>query len=102
MMVLDNADSVEVFFPRRGAHDSRDQPLASFLPKSGRGSIVITSRNTDAAERLVGLDAIYEVSMMEKGQALQLLRNRLVEECAEDDVVMTDLVDDLNYMPLAI
>lgn len=39
---------------------------------------------------------------MEKGQALQLLQNRLVEECAEDDVVMTDLVDDLNYKPLAI
>ncbi|KAH7175986.1 putative kinesin [Dactylonectria macrodidyma] len=79
MMVLDNADSVEVFFPRQGAHGSRDQPLASFLPKTGRGSIIITSRNTDAAERLA-----------EKSQALQLLRNRL-GECAEDDVVMTDL-----------
>ncbi|KAH6960076.1 hypothetical protein BKA56DRAFT_532788, partial [Ilyonectria sp. MPI-CAGE-AT-0026] len=91
MMVLDNADSVEVFFPRQGAHDSRDQPLAPFLPKSGCGSIVITSRNTDAAERLVSLDAIYEVPIMEKGQALQLLRNRLVEECAEDDVAAASI-----------
>ncbi|KAH7124605.1 hypothetical protein EDB81DRAFT_860866 [Dactylonectria macrodidyma] len=66
MMVLDNADSVEVLFPRQGTHGSRDRPLASFLPKTGRGSIIITSRNTDAAERLA------------------------------------DLVDDLNYMPLAI
>ncbi|KAL6406227.1 hypothetical protein AUP68_10396 [Ilyonectria robusta] len=99
MMVLDNADSVDVFFP--DAHGSHDQPLASFLPKTGRGSIIITSRNTHAAERLAGLDAIYNVPMMEKSQALQLLRNRL-GECAEDDVVMTDLVDDLNYMPLAI
>ncbi|KAH7123380.1 putative kinesin [Dactylonectria estremocensis] len=99
MMVLDNADSVEVFFP--GAHGSRDQSLASFLPKTGCGSIIITSRNTDAAVRLAGPDAICNVPRMEKSQALQLLRNRL-GECAEDDVVMTDLIDDLNYMPLAI
>ncbi|KAH7117472.1 hypothetical protein EDB81DRAFT_892338 [Dactylonectria macrodidyma] len=99
MMVLDNADSVEVFFP--GAHGSRDQSLASFLPKTGRGSIIITSRNTDAAERLAGPDAIYNVPIMEKSQALQLLQNGL-KECAEDVAVMTDLIDDLNYMPLAI
>ncbi|KAH8669305.1 hypothetical protein BGZ61DRAFT_483478 [Ilyonectria robusta] len=99
MMVLDNTDSVEVFFP--GAHGSRDQSLASFLPKTGRGSIIITSRNTDAAERLAGPDAIYNVPIMEKSQALQLLRNRL-RECAEDVVAMTGLIDDLNYMPLAI
>ncbi|KAH6983308.1 P-loop containing nucleoside triphosphate hydrolase protein [Ilyonectria sp. MPI-CAGE-AT-0026] len=101
MMVLDNADSVEVFFRRQGAHGSGEQPLASFLPKTGRGSIIITSRNMDVAERLAGLDAIYNVPTMETSQALQLLRNRL-GECAEDDVVMSDLVDDLNYMPLAI
>ncbi|KAJ4179575.1 hypothetical protein NW767_014587 [Fusarium falciforme] len=101
-MVLDNADSVEVFFPRRGAHGSRDQPLASFLPKTGCGSIIITSRNTDAAERLAGLDATYNVPTMEKSQALQLLRTRLGEDGAEDNVAMSDLVDVLNYMPLAI
>ncbi|WAO96035.1 NACHT domain-containing protein [Fusarium falciforme] len=102
MMVLDNADCVEVFFPRRDAHGSRDQPLASFLPKTGRGSIIITSRNTDAAERLAGLGAIYNVPTMEKSQALQLLQIRLGEDGAEDNVAMSDLVDDLNYMPLAI
>ncbi|KAM6516645.1 hypothetical protein FALCPG4_014823 [Fusarium falciforme] len=102
MMVLDNADSVEVFFPSRGAHGSRDQPLASFLPKTGRGSIIITSRNTDAAERLAGLDATYNVPTMEKSQALQLLQIRLGEDGAEDNVAMSELVDVLNYMPLAI
>ncbi|KAI8680532.1 NACHT domain-containing protein [Fusarium keratoplasticum] len=102
MMVLDNADSVEVFFPSWGAHGSRDQPLASFLPKTGCGSIIITSRNTDAAERLAGLDATYNVPTMEKSQALQLLQIRLGEDGAEDNVAMSDLVDVLNYMPLAI
>ncbi|KAH6871891.1 hypothetical protein B0T10DRAFT_611083 [Thelonectria olida] len=102
MMVLDNADSVEVFFPGRGSHGSRDQPLASFLPKTGRGSIVITSRNTDAAERLAGLDAIYKVPIMDKSQALQLIRNGLGEECGDDGSEMTDLVSALDCMPLAI
>ncbi|KAG7402978.1 Kinesin light chain [Fusarium oxysporum f. sp. rapae] len=102
MMVLDNADSIEVFFPRRGVHGLHDQPLASFLPKTGRGSIVITSRNTEAAERLAGLDAIYNVPIMKESQALQLLRTRLGEEGAEDNATMSDLVDELNYMPLAI
>ncbi|KAJ4167390.1 hypothetical protein NW754_011205 [Fusarium falciforme] len=39
---------------------------------------------------------------MEKSQALQLLRTRLGEEGAEDNMAILDLVDDLNYMPLAI
>ncbi|KAM6513158.1 hypothetical protein FALCPG4_015623 [Fusarium falciforme] len=102
-MILDNADYVDVFFPSGSVHDSESaRPLASFLPKIGRGSIIITSRNTDTAERLAGLDATYNVPTIEKSQALQLLRTRLGEEGVEDNVAISDLVDDLNYMPLAI
>ncbi|KAH6989834.1 putative kinesin [Ilyonectria destructans] len=99
IIVLNNANSIEVFFP--GPHGSRNQSLASFLPKTGYGSIIITSRNTDAAVRLAGPDTICNMPRIEKSQALQLLQNRL-GECTEDDMVIADLVDDLNYMPLAI
>jgi hypothetical protein len=60
-MVLDNADDVDVFFPRqsrkpeskfeRSADTSR--PLAAYIPIS-HGSILVTSRSKDAAVRLAG------------------------------------------------
>ncbi|KAM5342899.1 hypothetical protein ACJ41O_013865 [Fusarium nematophilum] len=86
-----------------GFYDNPAAPATrKFLPKTGRGSIIITSRNADTAERLVGLDVIYNVPVMEKSQALQLFRNRLGEQCADSQMVMADLVVDLNNMPLAI
>jgi len=65
-MVVDNADDMDVFYMRRGQRaigsvsagpiltTSEQQPIVSFLPQSYNGSIVITSRSMDVAERLVG------------------------------------------------
>src|SRR5205085_146487 len=84
-MVLDNADDVDVFFPTQNLglgsrfeqSASTARQLAAYLPKS-HGSILITSRNKDAAARLTGsYKNIKEVHAMDKGQALQLLRNKL-------------------------
>ena len=104
-MVLDNVDDIEVFYPKRKRvrGDSQDipAPLAAFLPQSHNGSILITSRSKDVAVRLAGsYKNIKEVHAMDRGQALQLLRNKL--EDASDEDGAADLLNNLDYIPLAI
>ena len=61
VMVVDNVDDVETFYAsrKRQRHvnetdDSAQIPLATYLPQSRNGAILVTSRSQDAATRLVG------------------------------------------------
>ena len=105
MMILDNADDIEVFYPKRTL--ARDESsaaaasLAAYLPQSRNGSILITSRSKDAAARLAGgHKKIMEVQTMDAGQSLQLLRNKL--EDMPDQEGAAELVRALDFLPLAI
>lgn len=75
-MILDNVDDVETFSPsRKGKQDeqsgSPSASLAAYLPQSRNGSILITSRNKDAAIRLAGgYKSIKEVHAMDESQGL--------------------------------
>ena len=106
MIVLDNADDVETFFPlRKGEQDEPSggpsASLAAYLPQSRNGSILVTSRNRDAAARLVGgHQNIKEVQVMDESQGLQLLQNKLQDAVKEEDAA--DLLRALDYCPLAI
>ncbi|KAH7131167.1 P-loop containing nucleoside triphosphate hydrolase protein [Dactylonectria macrodidyma] len=94
-MILDNADDVGVFF------STAQERLASFLPQNCNGSIVVTSRNMDVAERLVGgWSNILTIPAMKTEEACQLLREKL--EVGYDSRAATDLVRTLDHMPLAI
>ncbi|PVH96895.1 hypothetical protein DM02DRAFT_644504 [Periconia macrospinosa] len=92
-MVLDNADDIEVFFPKRQQGQGKPKEsvppsLATFLPQSDNGSILVTTRSKDAAVRLVGSTKITKA----------LLRNE--ETCEENE--MLDLVNALDCIPLAV
>ncbi|RYP47712.1 hypothetical protein DL768_006248 [Monosporascus sp. mg162] len=105
MMVLDNVDDVETFLSRRREGDERSEssstPLAVYLPQSRNGSILITSRNKDAAARLAGGHKnIKEVRAMDESQALHLFRNKLQSASKEEGAA--DLLRALDYIPLAI
>lgn len=105
-MVLDNVDDVDTFFPsqrpKQGEFsEASSVSLASYLPQSRNGSILITSRNKDAAVRLTGGSKYTrDVYAMEKSQGLQLLRNKLQDTLDEQHA--GDLLHALDYMPLAI
>jgi tetratricopeptide (TPR) repeat protein len=106
MMVVDNVDDVQMFFPSRErqgdeAHVSLQTPLAIYLPQSRNGSILITSRSKDAAVRLAGgYHKITEVLAMDESQGLQLLWNKLQDLPSEESAV--DLLRALDCIPLAI
>ncbi|OWY45267.1 TPR-like protein [Alternaria alternata] len=108
MMVVDNVDDVETFFPsrkrqRRGdeADASAQIPLATYLPQSRNGAILVTSRSQDAATRLVGsYNRTKEVLAMDEEEGLQLLRNKLQDQPVEESA--TDLLRSLDCIPLAV
>ena len=100
VMVLDSVDDGDVFFRTKGeTEDAR--PLATWLPQSRNGSIVITTRDQGVAVRLTGRhqDTI-SVGPMEEKDAITLLEKRLGQH--PDRRVAADLIQALDRVPLAI
>ena len=101
VMVVDNADDLGVFCQRDEADVDMQTSLATFLPQSVNGAILVTSRSKDAAYRLVGgYNNMKEVLAMNEGEGLQLLRNKLRHPPPEDSAL--ELLRELDYIPLAI
>jgi hypothetical protein len=104
-MILDNVDDIEIFFTSRKR--KQDEPsgttsvsLAAYVPQSRNGTILITSRNKDAAAKLAeGYKNIGDVWAMDEGQGLQLFRNKLKDTSMEGAIA---LLRALDYIPLAI
>lgn len=105
-MVLDNVDDVETFFPsrkRKRDETDTDSPtsLATYVPQSLNGSILVTSRSKDAVSSLAGgHNRIREVLAMSIGEGLQLLRNKLCNPPLEESALK--LLHALEHIPLAI
>jgi hypothetical protein len=108
LMVLDNVDDVATFFPSRkrqrneaDADADAQTQLATYLPQSRNGAILVTSRSKDAATRLAGgYNKIKEVLAMDEGEGLQLLRNKLHDTLIEESAV--GLLRALDCIPLAV
>ncbi|CZR66589.1 related to kinesin light chain [Phialocephala subalpina] len=103
LMILDNADDPNVFFSQRPENQSAraTQSLHDFLPQSDNGSILITSRNQDVALKLTGRHHdIIKVEPLDERHAITLLSKKLPDNLDMDGA--KELVDALDYMPLAI
>ena len=110
LIILDNADDDQVFHSTSAdaggvAHGTESlheaPPLASFVPQSSNGWVLVTSRNLVAAVNLVGTRNVFQVEPMAEEEALMLLETRvLVGKAFEDDA--KTLVRILGYIPLAI
>jgi tetratricopeptide (TPR) repeat protein len=110
LIILDNADDDQVLHSTgvdsdgvahgtEAAHETA--PLASFLPQSSNGWILVTSRDLGAALNLVGTKSVFRVEPMVEEEALMLLKTRIpVGKTFEDDSKI--LVKRLGYIPLAI
>ncbi|KAH8200142.1 hypothetical protein TruAng_005713 [Truncatella angustata] len=104
VMVLDNVDDDRVFFPNVGnpqQAEDESTPLANYLPQTSSGSILITSRNKDAAFRLTGDSRnIRETKKMGEHLALHLFRKKLQAVPAQAEAGA--LIRALECIPLAI
>jgi tetratricopeptide (TPR) repeat protein len=106
--VLDNVDDAR--FLLSGQADGHGQgqttnaqvirkPLRKYLPQCERGSILVTTRNKEAARNLVEQRDIISVEPMDEAQALLFEKKLGVEE---DDGNVVELAAALEYMPLAL
>ncbi|KAH7303118.1 P-loop containing nucleoside triphosphate hydrolase protein, partial [Stachybotrys elegans] len=99
IVVLDSADDHEVLYGLSEEGGNR-RLLASYLPQSRNGSIIVTTRNKDLACRITGSrNFMIEVGPMTQADAITLLEKKLG---FADVNTATDLVQALDCVPLAI
>ncbi|KAI1525006.1 kinesin light chain [Pyrenophora tritici-repentis] len=103
LMVVDNADDVDVLFEVVGEGRSGDR-LIDYLPHSRKGSIVFTTRARKAAIDLAENNVIVLGELSER-EALEMVRTRLILEQqyqVEDEVTVREFLGMLAFLALAI
>ncbi|KAL1846163.1 hypothetical protein Daus18300_014339 [Diaporthe australafricana] len=99
IVVLDSADDYEVMYGISEI-DGHRRSLASYLPQSRNGAIIVTTRNKDLAYRVAGnRDYMIDVGPMTQADALILVEKKLG---LSDVDTATDLIQALDCVPLAI
>lgn len=105
LLVVDNADDEAAFFAKKSGESVQEQgvskPLARYLPKSTKGSVLVTTRDKRVGQRLAGREKAIEVLPMTAHDSKSLLQSRIAEEDWDDADAMR-LVEELTYLPLAI
>ena len=106
LMILDNADDLELFCGRPSSpalgstKDIASRPLKHYLPTCTHGSILITTRNRQVGIRLCD-DMPVEVTSMSEEEAQALLRTRLSHK-DKASVELSTLARRLDHLPLAL
>ncbi|WYZ41486.1 hypothetical protein EsH8_V_000381 [Colletotrichum jinshuiense] len=103
LMVIDNADDTQAFFPSQstGQAAQSQHGIGRYIPECSHGSILITTRNKQTGSRLVRGKSLIEVGEMSNSEARELLHTIL-----DDDVISSEeasgLSDRLENLPLAL
>ncbi|KAJ9492707.1 hypothetical protein VN97_g479 [Penicillium thymicola] len=99
--ILDNVDDDQLL-SMKGPANASSKPLLEYIPRSQNGSVIITSRNREVALKMVDHKGLVEVNPMERSEALELLQRKLGESQESESQESEQLVDVLEFMPLAI
>ncbi|KAM0209839.1 hypothetical protein ACHAQD_011016 [Fusarium lateritium] len=95
LLIIDNADDPELIFGPEG--------LSRYLPRSMKGSILFTTRTREVTERLdVHPVGVIKTAKMNREEAREMLRTRLMEGQVQDTASTDGLLDFLDDLPLAI
>jgi tetratricopeptide (TPR) repeat protein len=109
LLILDNVDDAQFLLeppptPKQKAEVAQHAPhhdrILEYFPASNHGSILVTSRTTDAALKVVERRAVIAVEPMGAEHAVQLLGKKLDCEYTLDEAL--ELTKALDHMPLAI
>lgn len=107
-MVIDNADDAELFFPlhreqENASSGAQEKCLGQYVPECAHGSILITSRNKQAGQKLAKGKHLIEVNKMDDAEAIRLLQASLEDwdDASDDDGLLT-LARRLEHLPLAL
>ncbi|KAM0425245.1 hypothetical protein ACHAPT_009562 [Fusarium lateritium] len=97
LMIIDNADDMQLFFPQSGAGEK----LGDYLPDCAHGTVLVTTRNLQVGSRLTKGKRPIEVNKMNENESVQLLV-RVLEGIDEDPKDLLRLSSRLEYLPLAL
>ncbi|KAK2035422.1 hypothetical protein LX32DRAFT_606668 [Colletotrichum zoysiae] len=109
VMIIDNADDKELFFPSEPATAGASKEtsaqsssrLGDYLPECAHGSILFTTRDKKAASRFSqGKPSIIEIEKMDQNETGQLLQKMLGKGASIEEAA--SLSARLEYLPLAL
>lgn len=110
LMVIDNADDTELFFPQHqeegpsktaNAVTRTDRGLGHYIPECRHGSILVTTRNKQTGLRLTREKPPIEVGRMDDNEAHLLLCAILDNDRVSEDET-SPLSSKLEHLPLAL
>ncbi|KAF5524355.1 hypothetical protein CGCA056_v004492 [Colletotrichum aenigma] len=103
LLVIDNADDTEVFFPTNLTAQAgrRTTSLGHSIPECSHGSVLITTRNKQAGLKLTRGKPPIEVQRMTEAETTQLLRTLLEDENVAPAEASL-LSSRLEHLPLAL
>ena len=97
LLIVDNADDLDLL---RGQEQT--ECILPYLPESDDGLTIFTTRHGAVAQYLVGNDVV-EIGKMTAKEAMDLIEKSLLRKASPDnDEVVTNLLAELDYLPLAI
>jgi hypothetical protein len=104
LLVLDNVDDAGFLFDTQATTSKiAAKPLHEYLPCCAHGSVIVTTRNKEAALQLVEQRDIIALDPMNALQARTLLTKKLGVQAARSDAAeLTELATVLEHMPLAL
>jgi hypothetical protein len=103
LLVLDNADDLDLFFELNPSATKPNHPLISnFLPRNANGSMITTTRDKRIGQRLTDREEEIMITPLASRDAEQLLRSRIPRLKNVNDGDIQILVEILGNIPLAI
>ncbi|KAJ5504600.1 Tetratricopeptide-like helical [Penicillium fimorum] len=98
LLIFDNADNMEMW--TKGSATA--PPLKNFLPRSGNGHILFTSRNRKLAVKVASPNVL-SIPDVDQITAMKILEKSLIQEgLLHDSYTTTALLEQLGFLPLAI
>ncbi|KAF5667624.1 hypothetical protein FHETE_5682 [Fusarium heterosporum] len=105
LMVVDNADDMQLFFPQVDDSPSstsvKGRVLSQFIPECTHGTILITTRNMQVGSRLTKGKRPIKVGKMDEKESIQLLQQGL-QQGDESEKDLLQLSSRLEFLPLAL
>ncbi|KAJ5633693.1 hypothetical protein N7528_001535 [Penicillium herquei] len=105
VLILDNVDDDWFISEHRptkqqGQANHPTQPLFEYIPRSLNGRVIVTTRASEVAMKIVDRKDLILVEPMARSEALELMQKKLEFPKVTDEVSL--LVEELEFMPLAI
>ncbi|KAL6825786.1 hypothetical protein J3E69DRAFT_335037 [Trichoderma sp. SZMC 28015] len=105
LMIIDNVDDIELFFPSQRSDDLEEDrqqgdKLGRYIPDCNHGSILTTTRNKQVGVKFDQGSPLIEVTKMTDVEAHQLIQGILKTEVSTDEAFL--LASKLEHLPLAL